>query len=408
MPRPCAGEVHARCDWRRTTQPSPEREPPRRKAGASKKQGQLVVAGNVNLPGARPGHLRVATHPNFPQRTPILPSMTPEQWAQARSLYETVSEQAVEAQPAYLQTHCADSEVQAAVAQMLADRGRLSDFLETPLLPPPAEHEDEMNEAVGRRIGAYVLKRELGRGGMGVVYLAARADDAYQKEVAIKLLWPGWPEDQKRFRRERQILAALDHPGIARLLDGQVTTEGWQYIVMEYVAGLPITEYCEQHELPLTERIELMVKVCEAVEYAHQQRVIHRDLKPANILVTADGTPRLLDFGIAKLLDVEFPLSQSLQTQTSLRAMTPDYASPEQMRGAEVTAASDVYSLGVLLYELLTGQRPFQLETKPLHEAVRIVSEDDPVRPSVVVTTRRYRDRKIGGEGERGRKGEFC
>ncbi|MFN0124551.1 MAG: serine/threonine-protein kinase, partial [Blastocatellia bacterium] len=287
--------------------------------------------------------------------------MTSEQWQQVRALYEAACTQADEPSSAWLRAQCADPFVRATVTQMLADRPHLDGFLEPPVLPVPRGNDDALQAATGRRIGAYVLERELGRGGMGVVYLAARADAAFQKQVAIKLLWPGLPEDQKRFQRERQILADLDHPGIARLLDGNVTPEGWPYIVMEYVAGLPITAYCDQHWMDCTARIQLLLKVCDAVEYAHAHRVIHRDLKPANLLVTPDGTPRLLDFGIAKLLDAELLDGLGLSTQTGMRAMTPDYASPEQMRGAAITPASDVYSLGVLLYELLTGQRPFSL-----------------------------------------------
>jgi serine/threonine protein kinase len=213
-----------------------------------------------------------------------------------------------------------------------------------------------MPARAGQRIGPYVLIRELGRGGMGVVYLAARADHAFDKQVAIKLVRGLFadPYLAERFRDERQILANLNHPGVAHLLDGGTTGEGAPYLVMEYVEGVPIDEYCATHALDTRRRLDLFRQVCDAVHYAHRNLVIHRDLKPSNILVTAAGTPKLLDFGIAKL-----PRVDVLATET-LRSFTPDYASPEQVRGEPITTGSDVYSLGVLLYHLLTGRSPYR------------------------------------------------
>jgi len=207
------------------------------------------------------------------------------------------------------------------------------------------------------RIGPYKVERELGRGGMGVVYLATRDDDAYEKRVAIKVVRAGFDTEEglHRFRSERQILASLDHPNIARMLDGGATEDGLPYVVMEYVEGRSLPKYCADRGLDTNERLRLFQKVCAAVEYAHQNLVVHRDLKPGNILVTEEGEPKLLDFGIAKLLT---PTVE--QTLTLMRALTPEYASPEQMSGEAVGTTSDIYSLGVVLCELLTGKRPDQ------------------------------------------------
>jgi WD40 repeat protein/serine/threonine protein kinase len=238
-----------------------------------------------------------------------------------------------------------------------------------------------------RHIGPYRIMREIGRGGMGVVYLAYRADQEYLKLVAIKLVRPGPNSDEvvRRFRQERQILANLEHPNIAGLLDGGTTKEGWPYVVMEYVVGVPITDYCDEHSLSVTERLELFLRVCAAAAYAHRNLVIHRDLKPGNILVTENGVVKLLDFGIAKLLDQKDQIDPTIFTRTGVHLMTPDYASPEQVRGEAITTATDVYSLGVVLYELLTGHRPYQFKKRSLVEIERVISEQEPERPSVMI-----------------------
>ena len=240
------------------------------------------------------------------------------------------------------------------------------------------------------RVGPYRLIRELGRGGMGTVYLAVRSDDAFQKRVALKVLKRGTDTDSvvRRFRHERQILASLEHPNIAGLLDGGTTSEGLPYFAMEYVEGQPLVEYAHGQHLDLTTRLILFRKVCAAVQYAHQNLIIHRDIKPANVLVTADGEPKLLDFGIAKLLNPELDWATLAPTVAGLHLMTPEYASPEQVRGEVVTTATDVYSLGVLLYELLTGLRPYRLASRAPDEIARIVCHSVPVRPSSAVTTR--------------------
>lgn len=236
----------------------------------------------------------------------------------------------------------------------------------------------------GQRLGAYRILRKLGAGGMGDVYLAERADDEYQQRVAIKLVRGGTfsPQVQARLRTERQILATLQHPNIARLLDGGRAPDGTPYLVMEYIQGEPIDAYCDRQRLTLAERIGLVRAVCSAVQYAHRNLIVHRDLKPNNILITPDGNPKLLDFGIAKLLDAR-QLPQTLAvTHYEYRVMTPAHASPEQVRGDVITTASDIYVLGVLLYELLCGQRPFQLGGTSFSEMERIVCEEQPLAPS--------------------------
>lgn len=238
----------------------------------------------------------------------------------------------------------------------------------------------------GRRIGAYAIVREIGRGGMGAVYLARRADGVFDKQVAVKVLKRGTDTDEvlRRFLAERQILARLEHPAIVRVIDAGTTDEGLPYLAMDYVEGVPIVEYARAHQLSIAHRLTLFREVCAAVTYAHQNLVVHRDLKPSNILVTKDGQVRLLDFGIAKLLGPE--AEGAAATVTMLRTMTPEYASPEQVRGDQITTVSDVYSLGVILYELLTGERPYRLQRSNAQEVSKAICEQEPERPSTSVT----------------------
>ena len=312
--------------------------------------------------------------------------MSQEHWQQIRDLFDIAKEMEPDARAAWLATANGDELVCAEVRKLLAALEQAGEFIERPaafsLVNLPMEAH-ELTTA-GRRIGPYQTLREIGRGGMGVVWLATRADDAYQKQVAIKLVWTG-PESGevlRRFRQERQILANLEHPNIARMLDGGTTEEGWPYVVMEYIEGQSITHYCTVHQLTLNERLQLFRTVCDAAQYAHQNLVVHRDLKPGNILVTESGTVKLLDFGIAKLLNPDLSPDDSAATRTGLHLMTPEYASPEQVRGEAITTASDVYSLGVVLYELLTGQRPYQFKNHSLQEIERVICEQEPAAPS--------------------------
>lgn len=244
--------------------------------------------------------------------------------------------------------------------------------------------DSALSDRSGERIGPWLLVRLLGRGGMASVYLAERADGQFNQQVALKLLRRGLDTDDvvRRFRAERQILSSLDHPNIARLLDGGATPDGLPYLAMAHVDGLPITEYCESRGCNTEERLRLFMDVGRAVQYAHANLVVHRDLKPSNILVTSDGTVKLLDFGIAKVLDPEAPGGETPVTRTGFRPLTPEYASPEQMRGDPITTASDVYQLGVLLYRLLTGQRPYEVPASSAAEMADVIATSVPPRPS--------------------------
>ncbi len=260
------------------------------------------------------------------------------------------------------------------------DTWEVSTFSETLTRPAP----ESSPLPAGLRIGPYEVEREIGTGGMGIVYLASRADAAFEKKVAIKVARGALRSEEalERFKRERQILAQLEHPNIARLLDGGATAEGLPYLVMEYIEGEPLHVYCDGRRLATEERLKLFLAVSSAVEYAHRALVIHRDLKPANILVTSEGVPRLLDFGIAKLLPSG---TESESTADTIIAFTPCYASPEQVRGETMSTATDVYSLGVLLYELLTGHGPYRITTwKPL-EVVHAIVQQEPELPSEAV-----------------------
>src|SRR6266850_2737752 len=247
----------------------------------------------------------------------------------------------------------------------------------------------EVDPMIGRRLGVYRIEREIGRGGMGAVYEALRVDNEFTMRAAIKLVKRGMDTDfiLRRFRKERQILAALDHPHIARLMDGGTTDDGLPYFVMEYIEGQPLYGYCDSHRLSIAERLRLFLGVCDALHYAHQKQVVHRDIKPSNVLVTSEGVPKLLDFGIAKLLNPGLVGDITNDpTATAMRLMTPEYASPEQVQGAPTSPTTDVYSLGVLLYELLTGHRPYRLSNRAPHEMARVICEETPAPPSFIIT----------------------
>ena len=256
------------------------------------------------------------------------------------------------------------------------------------LFDSEASTPDGEESMLGRDVGPYRIEREIGRGGMGTVYEALRADGEFQHRVAVKLIKSGLDNDfvLKRFRNERQILAALDHPNIGRLLGGGTTEDGSPYFVMEYIEGRPLYQYADGRGLTVAERLRLFIQICDAVQYAHQKLVIHRDIKPSNILVSSDGTPKLLDFGIAKLLNPELVSETTPQTTLGVRLMTMEYASPEQIQALPVSFLSDIYSLGVILYELLTGHSPYRFRNRMPHEVARAIIEDEPELPSLAVS----------------------
>jgi tetratricopeptide (TPR) repeat protein len=319
--------------------------------------------------------------------------VTPERWKRVKEVLDDALAMPAAGRPVFLAKTCAgDAALLREVESLLEEaRGEWS-FLDLPEgKGASAAFEDfAPRSRVGERIGAYEVLGELGRGGMGMVYLARRADDEFQKKVAIKLVRPGMASEEalRRFRSERQISATLDHPHIARLLDGGRTGDGEPYFVMEFVEGEPLLDYCANRKLATEQRLRLFRDVCAAVQYAHQNLIVHRDIKPSNILVTGEGAVKLLDFGIAKLLNPEGVVATADQTATLARVLTPDYASPEQVRGEAITTASDVYALGVVLYELLTGKRPYRVTSTESAELIRVVCDTDPDRPSTVSKSR--------------------
>jgi serine/threonine-protein kinase len=309
--------------------------------------------------------------------------MTPQDYERMWLLFEEAKQKPPTEREAFLEGHCSgNAELCREVGRLLAQaEATLPKFLARPILgdiafPPPAPAYDPL---IGQRVGPYQLQRQIGSGGMGVVYLARRVED-YEQRVAVKLIRHGLQSEQalRRFQDERQVLAALSHPHIARLLDGG-NLDGQPYLVMEYIEGQPIDEYCRTRHLTIAERVELFRAVCTAVQYAHQNLVLHRDLKPGNVLVAADGAPKLLDFGIAKLLNPQAWGRAAEATASGGPPLTPEYASPEQIRGGEVlTTASDVYALGVVLYGLLTEHRPHEAAGRSAYELARSVCEDEP------------------------------
>ena len=304
--------------------------------------------------------------------------------AKARSIFEAALEVPASEQADYIQRACGDdSDLRSQVTNLILAHREPRHLLDQPaVLPinPPALE--------GRRLSGYTLIRQIGRGGMGSVYLAERSDEMFHRQAAVKLILPpaGTAGIIARFQQEREILASLDHPNIAKLLDAGVTEEGWPYFVMEFVDGRPVHHWCDERKLNISERVRLFGGVIAAVRYAHRHLVVHRDLKPGNIFVTNDGVVKLLDFGIAKVLSGAAG-GKAPETQTLAGMMTPEYASPEQVNGATVTTQSDVYSLGVVLYELLTGHRPYRLLRAAVHEVARVIAEVEPARPSDVVAT---------------------
>jgi serine/threonine protein kinase/Flp pilus assembly protein TadD len=327
--------------------------------------------------------------------------MTPDEWRRVKEVLQTAVERDGIERAAFVERACAgDVELRHRVQELLASDQSMGEFLNTPVVDLPSAHsalasgdflpqesslaQDDSGEySPGSRIGPYRVLREIGHGGMGTVYLAERADGQYRKQLAIKLVNPHVDGGQvlQRFRIERQVLAALDHPNIARFLDGGASQSGLSYLVMEYVEGVPIDIWCDSRRLPVRERLTLFRKICAAVEYAHAKQIIHRDIKPGNILVTADGTPKLLDFGIAKVLNRELS-TETVATTIGAGPMTPEFASPEQIRGERVGAASDIYALAVVLYRLLTGQPPYSVQGTDPRQMAQAICEQEPMKPS--------------------------
>jgi eukaryotic-like serine/threonine-protein kinase len=309
--------------------------------------------------------------------------MDSDRWQKIQAVFHGAADLPKAEQEVFLAERCdGDQELRSQVEKML-----LADEAENSLLERDVAHvahqvlsDDSTSLPALKQFGRYKIKRTLGAGGMGIVYLAERED--LGSLVAIKILRDAWlsPARRERFAFEQRTLAQFNHPSIARLYDADTSPDGTPFLAMEYVEGVPLTKYCAQHRSTIAERLKLFREVCQAVVYAHQHAVIHRDLKPSNILVREDGAVRLLDFGIAKQMEV---LGGSVeQTMTGLRLMTPAYASPEQIRGEQVGIQTDVYSLGVVLYELLCGQLPFDLSTRTPAQAERILNEQEPERPS--------------------------
>ena len=320
--------------------------------------------------------------------------MTPAAWHEVEVvLSEVMDLPAAERSSRIVQLCGARADLKTEVESLLSAHEKAASFLEG-----NAEFDLTATPAFslqGKQLGPYRLLSIVGVGGMGTVYRAERTDGRFQKQVAIKVTPAAIhsPELLRRFTSEQQILATLEHPNIARLLDAGVSAEGIPYFVMEFVEGIPVNEYCDTGQLSTKQRLSLFQTLCSAVQYAHQHLVVHRDLKPANILVTVDGVPKLLDFGIAKIVEPWVAGTQG-ETRSLLNPLTPGYASPEQVRGETITTATDVYSLGIVLYELITGQAPYRVMGKPLDEAIRIICQSEPEEPSALL-------RRLGKEDPR-------
>jgi serine/threonine protein kinase len=318
--------------------------------------------------------------------------VTPQRYTQVKSLFQLVLDQPAPQRQHFLEKACgADHQLYLEVRNLLLADSSAADFLSHPAITPVSQLLEEASRQTDAppptHIGPYAIQRQLGAGGMGTVYLASRSDQHYSKLVALKVIRHGSEQDRiiQRFRRERQIVASLDHPNIARLLDGGAAADGRPYFVMEYVEGHAIDTYCDQQKLSTDNRLRLFCDVCAAVHYAHQNLVVHRDLKPGNILVKVDGVVKLLDFGIAKILTAD-TITPTEHTDTSMRLLTPQYASPEQLRGDAVTTVSDVYLLGIILYELLTGHRPYPPKEGLTIELLHAMTSTEPEPPSAALS----------------------
>lgn len=302
------------------------------------------------------------------------------QWSRVKDIFAELADLPPSVRSDRMQQLCGDDDsLLRVISELLESDRAVADFIEMPAFSI-ADALPTAGVPVGRHIGIYRIVNEIGRGGMGTVFLAERDDGEFSRNVAIKVVSSPFlgSDSLARFRQERQILAGLDHPNIAKLLDGGVTDDGLPYLVMEYVEGEPLIEYARHHDLTVERKLKMFLKICRAVAHAHQNLIIHRDIKPSNIIVTHDGEPKLLDFGLAKMLDMQSPDL----TATNYRALTPAYASPEQLRGEKVNVASDIFSLGVVLYEFITGRRPFNGDGSTSRPGSASSDIADPERPS--------------------------
>jgi non-specific serine/threonine protein kinase/serine/threonine-protein kinase len=315
--------------------------------------------------------------------------MNSADFQKVKDVFAEVLELSFDDRESFLLEKCADdAHLLAEVKSLLEAHDETEKFIDQNALDLDSQFSSSVIHYDGTQFGNYKIICEIGRGGMGAVFLAERSDGEFEQKVALKIIRQSFAgaELERHFRRERQILASLNHPNIAKLLDGGVSAYGELFLAMEYIEGEPFLDYVESRNLKIKERLELFLKVCRAVSYAHQNLIVHRDIKPGNILVGKDGEPKLLDFGLAKVLDENLAFDAA-RTETAIRAFTPAYASPEQICGKSASTASDVYSLGVLLYELLTGDKPFHYEGKSIEEIIRTASETEPSFPSRAVNS---------------------
>ena len=322
---------------------------------------------------------------------------TPNDWQRVQDAFDQLADLTPDEQRQQLDARFPDEPHLRDEVRSLLANDTAEDFLDSPAFDHAqgifTDDEADDDDLVGAHLGPWRIVEPIGRGGMGAVYLAQRADGEFDQQVAIKVVKRGMDTDEivRRFRDERRLLARLQHPAIARLYDGGVTDDGRPYLVMEHIVGKPIDAYCRDRRLSIAQRLDLFRNVCDAVQYAHRNLIVHRDLKPANILVTDDGDAKLLDFGIARLIEEDADV-ESTVTRPGRRMLTPQYASPEQLLGEPITTASDTYSLGVILYLMITGRHPFEGEMNTPESAARAVIEQEPERPSTAFRTRIDRD----------------
>ena len=320
--------------------------------------------------------------------------MTEIDWLQVKTLFAEALELPPDQRSEFLGKRCdGDERLLEEVRSLLAAAEEPQNLIEDHAIDLAAKISGSTNNQTEQHFGNYRIVREIGSGGMGTVFLAERDDGEFSMQVALKIVRQSVADREiiERFKRERQILAGLNHPNIAALHDGGINEKGEPFLAMEYVDGETLIEFCDQNRLSIPERLRLFLKICAAVAYAHRNLVVHRDIKPSNILITNDGEPKLLDFGLAKAFETD-----SSKTQTALRAFTPAYASPEQIQGKSITTASDVYSLGVVFYELLAGTKPLNIEDKSFEEILETISKSEPAKPSDAVSKREEEKRRKG------------